>query len=94
MADYKNFFTTGNRKETNPATQFQNCDESTQLQNDANMLKLNKSEEDTSGHSELSGNAQMYKESIEKSEERKENKTAAGMHTMHNQKWLSIVNYL
>ena len=83
MADYKNFFTTGNTKETNPATQFQNCDERTQ--NDANMLQLNKSEEDTSGHSELSGNVQMDEESIEKSEERKENKIAAGMHTMHNQ---------
>nr|XP_022341074.1 uncharacterized protein LOC111135366 isoform X3 [Crassostrea virginica] len=62
-------------KETNPATQFQNCDES--KQNDANMLKLNNSEEDTSGHSELSGNVQKNEESIEKSEESKENKTAA-----------------
>ena len=83
MADYKKFFTTGNTKETNPATQFQNCDESKQI--DANMLKLNKSEEDTSGHSELSENAQMCELSIEKSGERKENKTAAGIHTMHNQ---------
>lgn len=83
MADYKNFFTTGQTKESNPATQFQNCNES--KQNDANMLKLKKSEEDTSGHSELSGNAQMGEWSIEKSEESKENKTAAGIHTMHNQ---------
>ena len=83
MADYKNFFNTGNTKETNPATQFQNCDES--KENDANMLKLNKSEEDTSGHTTLSGNAQMGEWSIEKSEEGKENKTAAGIHTMHNQ---------
>ncbi|XP_078337852.1 uncharacterized protein LOC111135368 isoform X2 [Crassostrea virginica] len=65
----------GQTKESNPATQFQNCNES--KQNDANMLKLKKSEEDTSGHSELSGNAQMGEWSIEKSEESKENKTAA-----------------
>ena len=75
MPDYKNVFTIGDTKETNPATQFQNCDES--KQNDANMLKLNNSEEDTSGHSELSGNVQKNEESIEKSEESKENKTAA-----------------
>ena len=49
------------------------------------MLKLNNSEEDTSGHSELSGNVQKNEESIEKSEESKENKTAAGIHTIHNQ---------
>ena len=83
MADYKNVFTTGQTKESNPTTQFQNCNEC--KQNDANMLKLKKSEEDTSGHSELSGNVQMDEESIEKSGERKENKIAAGMHTMHNQ---------
>ena len=83
MPDYKNFFTTGKTKETNPATQFQNCDES--KQNDANMLKLNNSEEDPSGHSELSGNVQLDEESIEKSGESKENKTAAGIHTIHNQ---------
>lgn len=83
MADYKNFFTTGNMKETKPATQFQNCDERTQ--NDANMLQLNKSEEDTSGHSELSENVLMNEESIEKSEEREKNETAAGIHTIHKQ---------
>ena len=84
MADYKNFFTTGQTKESNPATQFQNTNES--KQNDANMLKLNKTE-DTSGHSEISGNVQKNEESIEKLEESKENKTAAGIHTMHNQYW-------
>ena len=49
------------------------------------MLKLNNSEEDTSGHSELSGNVQKNEESIEKSDEIKEKKIAAGIHTMHNQ---------
>ena len=49
------------------------------------MLKLNNSDEETTGHSELSGNAKMGERSIEKSEESKENKTAAGMHIMHNQ---------
>nr|XP_022341078.1 uncharacterized protein LOC111135368 isoform X2 [Crassostrea virginica] len=66
----------GQTKESNPATQFQNCNES--KQNDANMLKLKKSEEDTSGHSELSGNAQMDEWSIEKSEEKTNNDSDSG----------------
>ena len=37
--------------------------------------------ENTSGHSEQSGNVQMNENSPEESEEREENKTSTGIHT-------------
>ena len=62
--------------ETNPVIQAQNCEERSEVE-------VNEPVENTSGHSEQSGNAQTSDELGKNPEEREENKTAAGIHTMY-----------
>ena len=70
MADDYIFFTTGYAKDTNPVIQVQNCEE---------MMV-----ENTSGHSEHTENVQLNQISQEEFEERGENKTTTGIHTIDN----------
>ena len=67
-------------KETNPFTQAENCEERKQVEEE--ILQVNEIVENTAGHTEQSGNVQMYEKSVEKYKEKEENKTATGIHTI------------
>ena len=69
------FFTTGNAKETNPVIQVQNGEE---------MVEEKELVDNTSGHSEHTENVQMNENSPGESEEKEDNKTTTGIHTINN----------
>ena len=73
MADDYIFSITDDANETNPVLKVQNGEE---------MMEVKELVENTSGHSEHTKNVQMDENSPGESEERKENKTTTGIHTI------------